>query len=162
MKLASVEKITKLEPIAGADLIEKATVLGWPVVVRKGEFNVGDKVCYIRIDTVAPELPEYEFLRKRKFRVRTIKLREQVSQGLIMPLPKWQKSKNFCWDVGEDILPGVCSEECCSILFTEGRQHDRLGPTTGSKRFMALLKPPVNHLRHKLNGPGASHALLVV
>lgn len=103
MKLASVEKITKLEPIAGADLIEKATVLGWPVVVRKGEFNVGDKVCYIRIDTVAPELPEYEFLRKRKFRVRTIKLREQVSQGLIMPLPKWQKSKNFCWDVGEDI-----------------------------------------------------------
>ena len=40
--LASVQKVLKLEPIEGADLIEKATVLGWEVVVKKGEYRVGD------------------------------------------------------------------------------------------------------------------------
>lgn len=40
--LASVQKVVKLEPIEGADLIEKATVLGWEIVVKKGEYKVGD------------------------------------------------------------------------------------------------------------------------
>lgn len=88
MKLASVQKIIDLQPIEGADLIEKATVLGWNIVVKKGEYKVGELACYIQIDTVVPELPEYEFLRERNFRVRTIKLRGQISQGLIVPLPK--------------------------------------------------------------------------
>jgi hypothetical protein len=91
--LASIQKILKLEPIEGADLIEKSTVLGWEIVVKKGEYKVGDLCSYIQIDTVVPELPEYEFLRDRKFRVRTIKLRKQISQGLIVPLPigKWKE-----------------------------------------------------------------------
>jgi len=41
-KLASIQKIKALESIEGADAIEKATVLGWQLVVKKGEFNVGD------------------------------------------------------------------------------------------------------------------------
>ena len=95
--LSSVQKILKLEPIEDADLIEKATVLGWEIVVKKGEHKVGDLCSYIQIDTVVPELPEYEFLRERKFRVRTIKLRKQISQGLIVPLP------NGKWKEGDDI-----------------------------------------------------------
>lgn len=87
MKLASAEKILSLEPIVGSDFIEKATVLGWEVVVKKNEFKVGDLVCYIQIDTVVPPKEEFEFLRERHFRVRTIKLRKQISQGLIVPLP---------------------------------------------------------------------------
>lgn len=92
MNLASVQRIIKIEPIEGADMIEKATVLGWDVVIKKGEYRVGDLCCYIQIDTVVPELPEYDFLRERKYRVRTIKLRKQISQGLIVPLPigKWK------------------------------------------------------------------------
>lgn len=88
MNLASVQKITSLEPIEGADAIEKATVLGWQVVVKKGEFSIGDLVCYVQIDTVVPETEQFEFLRPRKFRVRTIKLRGCISQGLIIPLEK--------------------------------------------------------------------------
>lgn len=101
--LASVQVITDIQPIDGADNIEVAFLLGWQVVVIKNEFKIGDKVCYIQIDTVAPELPEYEFLRERKFRVRTIKLRKCLSQGLIVPLPKG----NF--NEGDDIteLMGV-------------------------------------------------------
>lgn len=97
MYLASVQKIVKITAIEGADSIETATVLGWEVVVKKGEFKVDDLCIYIQIDTVVPDLPEYEFLRQRKFRVRTIKLRKQLSQGLIMPLPTGK------WKEGDDI-----------------------------------------------------------
>lgn len=97
MNLASVQKVLKLTPIIGADMIETATVLGWEVVVKKGEYKVGDLCAYIQIDTVVPELPEYDFLRERKYRVRTIRLRKQISQGLIVPLPsgKWKEGDNI-------------------------------------------------------------------
>lgn len=78
-------------------MIERASVLGWHVVVKKGEYNVGDLCTYIQIDTVVPELEEYDFLRERKYRVRTIKLRKQISQGLIVPLPKGK------WKEGDDL-----------------------------------------------------------
>ena len=102
MNLASVQKVIKLTPIEGADLIETATVLGWEIVVKKGEYKVGDLCTYIQIDTVVPELPEYEFLRERKFRVRTIKLRKQISQGLIVPLPKgnWKEGSDLTEIIG--------------------------------------------------------------
>ncbi len=90
-KLASVQRIIQIDPIPGADAIEVATVLGWKVVVKKGEYKVGDLCCYIQIDTVVPEMPEFEFLRERNFRVRTIKLRKQISQGLIVPVPDCKK-----------------------------------------------------------------------
>ena len=45
-KLASIQKIKSLEPIPEADAIEKATVLGWQLVVKKGEFKTGDLVVY--------------------------------------------------------------------------------------------------------------------
>jgi len=96
-KLASVQVITDLKPIQDADNIVLAFVLGWQVVIKKNQFDIGDKVCYIQIDTVVPELPEYEFLRDRRFRVRTIKLRKQISQGLIVPLPVGK------WEEGDDV-----------------------------------------------------------
>lgn len=99
--LASVQRIIAINPIDGADAIEKATVLGWDVVVKKGEYKVGDLCCYIQIDTVVPELPQYEFLRERKFRVRTIKLRKQISQGLIVPLASVAFKGGLC--EGDDV-----------------------------------------------------------
>lgn len=96
MNLASIQKIINITPIEGADSIETAAVLGWQIVIKKGEYQIGDLCTYIQIDTIVPELPEYEFLRERKFRVRTIKLRKQISQGLIVPLPKgnWKEGDN--------------------------------------------------------------------
>lgn len=101
-KLASVQIITDIQPIPNADNIVTASILGWQVVIKKNEFNIGDKVCYIQIDTVVPDLPEYEFLRERKFRVRTIKLRKQISQGLIVPLPagKWKEGDDVTGYIG--------------------------------------------------------------
>ena len=85
-KLASIQKISKLEPIEGADSIVKATVLGWQLVVKKDEFNIGDLCVYCEIDSILPEKPEFEFLKPRKMRIRTIKLRGQISQGICFPL----------------------------------------------------------------------------
>lgn len=89
-KLASVQKIVELQPIEGKDRIELATVLGWKVVVQKGEFKVDDLCVYIEADTLLPEITEFEFLRKRcyskkygGFRIRVMKLGAIYSQGIV-------------------------------------------------------------------------------
>ena len=85
-KLGSIQRIKALDPIIGADAIEKASVLGWELVVKKGEFAVGDLCVYCEIDSILPEREEFEFLRPRKFRIKTIKLKRQISQGICFPM----------------------------------------------------------------------------
>src|SRR5271157_945626 len=85
-QLAYIETIKNLRPIEGADKIETAIILGWEVVVKRGEFSIGDKVVYCEIDSILPDLPPFEFLRAKKFRIRTIKLKSQISQGIAFPL----------------------------------------------------------------------------
>lgn len=85
-KLVTAQRVKNLEPIIGADLIEKATIEGWECVVKKGDFNIGDMCIYCEIDSILPERPEFEFLRPRKFRIKTIKLKNTISQGIIFPL----------------------------------------------------------------------------
>jgi len=100
-KLASVQKILEISPIEGADRIEVATVLGWQcVVAKKDNFNVGDLVVYFEIDSILPDLPMFEFMKDRKFKVKTIKLRKQISQGLVMPLSILPDKK---WKEGDDV-----------------------------------------------------------
>src|SRR5215475_800463 len=86
-KLVSIQSIDALEPIAGADNIMQARVMGWTVVVKKGEFSVGDPCVFFEIDSVLPDGPAWsEFMRPRGFRVRTLKLRGVLSQGLALPV----------------------------------------------------------------------------
>ena len=87
-KLASIQIINNIEPIEDANKIEYASVLGWHCVVKKDEFKVGDKCVYVEIDSILPDNnPEFEFMKDRKYRVKTIKLRGKVSQGIIFPMP---------------------------------------------------------------------------
>ena len=95
-KLASIRRIAEIAPIADADAIEAVRVDGWWVVARKNEFQVDDLVCYFEIDSWIPtglapfltkpgkEPREYEG--ERGERLRTVRLRGQLSQGLIIPL----------------------------------------------------------------------------
>ena len=85
-QLASIQRVKALAPIEGADAILRATVLGWQLVVKKGEFDVGDLGVYVEIDARLPDRPEFEFLRPRGMRIRTIRLRGQISQGILFPL----------------------------------------------------------------------------
>ncbi|MFW9998426.1 MAG: RNA ligase (ATP) [Candidatus Odinarchaeota archaeon] len=84
--LASIQRILAIDPIPEADAIEVATILGWKVVVRKEEFQVGDLCVYCEIDSLLPEREEFEFLRKSKFRIKTVRLRGQLSQGICFSL----------------------------------------------------------------------------
>lgn len=94
--LASIQQVESLRPIEGADKIEVATVLGWCVVVRKGQCRAGDLCCFVEVDSIMPSRPAYEFLRERKFRVKTIKLRKQVSQGLVFSLRELPELAALC------------------------------------------------------------------
>lgn len=85
-KLASIQVVEALSPIAGADAIEQARVMGWTVVVKKGEFQPGDLCVFFEIDSVLPAVPWAEFMRPRGFRVKTLKLRGVLSQGLALPV----------------------------------------------------------------------------
>ena len=99
-KLAHIEKIEWIKEIEGADKIELCGVLGWQcVIAKKDNFQVGDTVIYCEVDSVMPEKPEFEFLRDRKFRIRTIKLKGQVSQGLVLPISMLNKKVN----IGDDV-----------------------------------------------------------
>lgn len=96
-KLASVRRITDVRPIEGANAIECAMVGGWPVVIRKDEFKADDIALYLEIDSWCPhELAPFlskgkeprEFNGVKGERLRTVKLRGQVSQGLLLPIPE--------------------------------------------------------------------------
>ena len=109
-KLASIREITEIRPIPEADAIECATVGGWPVVVKKGEFKPGDLAIYLEIDSWVPhELAPFlskgkeprEYNGVKGERLRTVKLRGQISQGLLLPLSTWAPL-NRPWTVGEE------------------------------------------------------------
>lgn len=94
-KLASVQKIASVEPIENADKIELVHVLGWQCIAKKDEFKPGDYCVYFEIDSFLPIEERFEFLRSSSyknsellgegFRLRTQKMRGQISQGLVMP-----------------------------------------------------------------------------
>jgi len=85
-QIASIQRIKKIEPIPNADAIVKATILGWQLVAKKGEFSEGDLCVYVEIDALLPDKPAFEFMKARGMRVRTIRLRGQISQGICFPL----------------------------------------------------------------------------
>jgi len=86
--LAHIEKVTNIRPIMGADNIEQCNVLGWNLICKIGEFKEGDLCCYIEIDSKVPEREEFEFLRTKGFKVKTMKLGKfgVISQGLAIPI----------------------------------------------------------------------------
>lgn len=109
-KLVTVEIIREVKPLENSDFLDVATVRNWKVVVKRDEFKVEDKVVYFEIDSFLPIKPEFEFLRKSSykklgdgtegFRLKTIKLRGQISQGLILPTTILPKD---IYQVGQDV-----------------------------------------------------------
>lgn len=130
-KLATVRRITDIQPIEGADRIQVATVGGWNVVIAKDVgHEVDDLVVYCEIDSFLPIEPEFEFLRKTSykkmesregFRLKTMRFKGVVSQGLIIPLSDAQSIVNrtelisisYLWDEGDDVtdLLGIIKYE---------------------------------------------------
>ncbi len=95
-KMARIVKVDAINPIAGADQIEVASIGGWKVVVKKGEFEVDSLACYAEVDSWIPHSVAPFLTKPGQFpkvynevegqRLRTVKLRGQISQGLLLPL----------------------------------------------------------------------------
>lgn len=107
-KLASLQTVKYVRPIPGADAIEAIGVLGWQCVAKKGEFREGDPCVYFEIDSLLPEQPRYEFLRQSsfkpdlgRFKLRTVRLRKQLSQGLALPLGLFPEAAGL--PIGSDL-----------------------------------------------------------
>jgi RNA ligase (TIGR02306 family) len=100
-KLASIQRVWDVQPIEGSDFLQQVKVEGWTVVANKGDFQKGDLAVYFEIDSFLPVRPEFEFLRKTSykntdimgegFRLRTIKLRGVLSQGLVLPISTFKE-----------------------------------------------------------------------
>lgn len=95
-KLATIQEIRDILPIPNADAIELALVNDWQVVVTKSAgHKIGEQIVYCEIDSFLPLEPEFEFLRKSSYKkflgdegflLKTIRLRGQISQGLVIPM----------------------------------------------------------------------------
>ena len=104
--LATIQTIKSLSPIPKADKIEVAEVLGWQVVVKKGDFQVGDMCVYFELDSILPEKPWSEFLKHsdgRIERLRTVKMRGQISQGLALHPAVIPEMNNISICPGKDV-----------------------------------------------------------
>lgn len=99
--LAHIEKVHNIRPIEGADFIEQIGVLGWNLIAKKGEFQDGDLCVYIEIDSLCPSDNEaFAFLEKKHYKVKTMKMKGTVSQGLALPISMLPSKK---YEVGQDV-----------------------------------------------------------
>ncbi|ETO98824.1 putative RNA ligase [Lachnoanaerobaculum sp. MSX33] len=109
-KLASIQYVHNITPIEGAEKIECVHVLGWQCVANKGQFGIGDKCVYMEVDSFLPVCERFEFLRASSFkeneimgagfRLKTMKFRGQISQGLVQPLEILPEGK---YEIGDDV-----------------------------------------------------------
>lgn len=110
-----------LEPCPNADRLSIAKVKGWQCLVRTEDFKDVNKGIYIPIDSVVPDTSMFSFLdlpnkdttmeehcaklsaensiyvRPKYRRIKTIKLRGVISQGLLLPV------KNCQYKIGDNV-----------------------------------------------------------
>ena len=154
-QLATIQRVIEVQPIPNADAIEVATVRGWHCVVKKDEVKPGDLAVYIEIDSICPAREPFLFLEPRRYKVKTIVLRKQISQGLCMPLSLFHEFDN------KDVAEGMDVTELLGIT-----KHD---PEDEFEQMMmkSLKRNPVRDFfmqfywfrkLHRLLFPGAAGA----
>ncbi|MBR4315531.1 MAG: RNA ligase (ATP) [Alphaproteobacteria bacterium] len=158
-KLATIRIIDDIKPIENADKLEKAVIGGWNIVVQKNQFKNGDKCLYFEIDSAIPsDDKRFEFLKERclkkwmnqgqlvleVLRIKTIKLRGVISQGLIMPLDEFPEIQNK--EVGEDVTDILHIQHYDELAEKFGRTNCRLaGNAKGN--FPSHLVPKTDEER---------------
>ncbi len=154
-KLASVQRVLEVRPIEQADLIELVKIQGWQCVAKKGEFQVGDLGIYLEVDAIPPDTEMFRFLwqprtksdpsgvvapvplqpRPPNFRIRTLKLRGVLSQGLLLPLSLFSM---------EDVQEGNDVSERLGVEKYEPPQPAHMGDRRG--RFPPMI-PKTDEIR---------------
>lgn len=152
-ELAYVVKIDGISPISGADRVELAHVGGWRIMVKKGQFQVGDYAIYFEIDSKVPEKEPFMFLESKHFKVKTQKYFKGtvISQGLLMALddfilnsevPSWVQSLKFQISKGVDIEhEGVT--EVIGVTYAVEEDNKRKAASIDKYKKMAQRRPNI-------------------
>lgn len=147
-QLASIQRVWAVEPIEGADKIELAKVKGWQCVIKKGDFKRYDLGVYFEIDSFLPIDQRYEFLRASSFRkndfmgegfkIRTMKFKGQLSQGLLLPLSEFPELKEIV-SAGDAAL----GQDVTELLGVRKWEFEEKASTGGT--MIGKLPPDVPH-----------------
>lgn len=159
-----------MSPHPNADSLSLCNVLGWQVVFNHNDNNYkdGDLVVYVEVDSVLPDKPEFEFLKNKNFRIKPIKLRGEISNGLLLPLSVLPLEKNVMtddgkgnsvetqtqWEIGDDVseilgavhyekpIPAVLSGEIVGYRPSFIRKTDELNARSYPHMLDALKGEP--------------------
>lgn len=170
-QLASIKTIRELNPITGADKIERAVIDGYDCVVKKGQFNVGDPCVYFENDSILPkDNPEFAFLEGKRIRIK--RLRGVYSYGIAFPLTILP---NGTYNVGDDVTELLKVEKWEPEVIAVGnrRQNDNLIrvpypswiPKTDETRFQTIIDVLKDYegvecvVTEKLDGTSTTHWL---
>lgn len=140
--LAHIQTISDIEPIPNYDRVELATVLGWKCIINKADnMQVGDKVVYFEVDSKVPSNDErFEFLEKRHYKIKTLKMCKVISQGLIMPITAFPELE------GKDVMTDVT--DILKVTYAEAEDNARKNGNPNAKyesmkaRHKKLFKKP--------------------
>ena len=172
-KLASIQRIKFVRPIEGADAIECVGVLGWECVSKKGEFREGDPCVYFEIDSLLPDRPEFLFLKKScwkedlgRYRLRTVRMKGQLSQGLALPLSAFQSipSEEVGFDLTDFIgvdkweppVPSQISGDARSFSWPIDKTDETRVQQDDEFRFLDRLSGLPYYMSLKLDGTSCS------
>lgn len=121
-KLARIVVIDDVVEHPNANALELAVIGGWQLCVKLGEYKKGDRAVYHEIDSLLPlsNVEMYGFLEERRsdnrrvdgmnyHRLKTIKLRKEISQGLLTPVP--EKFKDAPVDTNLTLELGILKYE---------------------------------------------------
>ena len=151
--LAYIAEIDEIRPIPNYDRVEHARIKGWWVIVKKGEFNVGDKAVYFEVDSKVPDTDErFAFLESKHYKIKTQKMCKVYSQGLALPITSFPElnGKTIGTDVTETLnITYSCEEDI-------KRKSNKVDPEAKYKamanRRPKLFKHPIVRkiMRYKL------------
>lgn len=177
-KLASIQRIWKIEKIENAENIELAYVEGWQVVVNKDKFKPMELAVFFEIDSFLPIRKEFEFLRNSSykktdimgegFKLKTVRLRGALSQGLLERVETFPELDGIDIKLGLDVteLLGIREWEIEERITTSGTTLGKLPsfiPHTDETRIQnepALIKEFANkeyYISTKMDG--SSHSI---
>lgn len=121
-QLASIKEIGAIYPIDGKDHIVLAQVDGWQIIVQKSDYEVGSKCVFCEIDSVLPPKPEFEFLKSKNYRIKTMKMSGVLSQGICFPLSILPQDREY--NIGDDVteILGVTQYEATMDKEVEAKE----------------------------------------
>ena len=142
--LAYTVHIDAIDPIEGADNIALATVGGWKVIVKKEEFKPGDLAVFFEIDSKLPEEERYEFMERKHYAVKSMKLGKfgVISQGLLMPM-------NCFPELDKDIAVNTDLTDVLHITYAVAEDNKRKASVNKDAKYQSMAARHKNIFRQK-------------